>query len=228
MNYTDIEWTRGADGRKGLTWNPVKGICPVGCWYCYAKGIYRRFKLDPTPRLDETELRSPVLWADEGKRIFVCSTFELFHPVADEWRDSIFEVIEQRSDMTFIILTKMPERIDRPMPSNVWLGVSVSRRDDQWRIDMLHQADAWTRFVSFEPLLGDDTTVPNGLLFGIDWIIVGRLTGRGKKLDPSKEMVGDIIKAARHWPNTAVFLKNNLAGIWPGKLIQEWPEGAGA
>jgi protein gp37 len=228
MNYTDIEWTRGADGRKGLTWNPIKGICPVGCWYCYARGIYKRFKLDPAPRLDESELMTPLHWADEGKRIFVCSTFELFHPVADEWRDDIFEVIERRYDMTFIILTKMPERIDRPMPDNVWLGVSVTG-GNQAAIDRLvplYGSTARVKFVSIEPLLER----PNDTLLEfitrprwIQWVIVGRLTGHGKKSDPNLRWLGKIRIATRK-AGIPLFLKNNLASIWGKPLIQEWPK----
>lgn len=222
MNYTDIEWIRGADGRKGLTWNPIKGICPVGCWYCYAKGIYRRFKLDPTPRLDEVELRTPLNWADEGKRIFVCSTFELFYPVADKWRDAIFDIIALRSDMTFIILTKMPERIDRSMPDNVWLGVSVTQRADLGRIDTLTTAKARVKFASFEPLL-EAVVPPNGIMAGLNWAIIGRLTGHGKKRDPSGNDLTLMHNAALMW-EIPLFMKNNLAEIRGIPLRQEWPK----
>jgi protein gp37 len=225
MNYTDIEWTRGADGRKGLTWNPIKGVCPVGCWHCYAKGIYRRFKIDPTPRLDEHELIVPLFWADSGKKIFVCSTFELFHPVADQWRDDIFDVIERRGDMTFIILTKMPERIDRPMPDNVWLGTSVTGAADLGRIDELRKHKASVHFVSFEPLLDNlgGAHFGHGFLSGINWIIIGRLTGHGRKHDPCPDVV-DMIGTAAALNNIPVFLKKNLADIAPGfKLVQEFP-----
>jgi len=225
VQHTKIEWVRNEDGSPGYSWNPIKGLCPMACFYCYARSIYRRFKLDPTPRLDESELRSPVYWADEGKRIFVCSTFELFHPVADAWRDRIFDVIKSRPDLTFIVLTKMPERIDRPMPPNVWLGASVTGAADLRRIDMLRRRAAYVRFVSFEPLL--DTL--NGAYFErdflalIDWIIIGRLTGHGHKHDPSPDLV-DMIGTAAAVNNIPVFLKNNLADIAPGfKIIQEFP-----
>lgn len=42
----------------------------------------------------------------------------------------------------------------RPMPDNVWLGVSVENRQARNRIDFLHQVSAnW--FLSIEPLLED-------------------------------------------------------------------------
>ena len=213
MNKTRIEWT-------DYTWNPIKGICPVGCWYCYARSIYRRFKLDQVLSCDP---RTAISWPHKPSRIFVCSTMEMFHPAVKKvWRDWIFRAIQGQPEHTFIVLTKMPELIDRPMPDNVWLGVSVSRRDDLWRIDKLHEAKSRVRFVSYEPLLDDDGAAPNGLLSGLDWVIVGRLTGHGHSLDPSRDSVENIVKAARLW-GIPVFLKNNLREIWGKPLVQEFP-----
>ena len=45
MNKTKIEWC-------DYTLNPVKGLCPVGCSYCYARRLYRRFGWNPKIRLD--------------------------------------------------------------------------------------------------------------------------------------------------------------------------------
>lgn len=218
MNKTKIEW---AD----YTWNPIKGICPEGCWYCYARRIYERFKLDPKPWLDIAELNMALKTRRTGKRVFVCSTFELFNPVADgQWRDYIFDVINRRRDLTFIILTKRPERIDRPMPPNVWLGVSLTgeRTEEYDRIKWLLTSEAQVKFVSFEPLLRRfdidelfDDMIP-------DWIIVGRLTGHGEKFDPPLHAIDDIVGYAGG-EAIPLFLKNNLGDIWPGRLIQEWP-----
>ncbi len=209
MNKTKIEW---AD----YVWNPIKGLCPVGCWYCYARNIYRRFKIDPTPRL-EISGGTPDLYS-ESSRIFVCSTFELFHPTADQWRDEIFMHIIG-SKHTFIILTKMPERIDRPMPDNVWLGTSVPGMDNISRIGRLLEKAARIKFISFEPLL-DFPAVPAS---GINWIIIGKLTGHGKKYDPPREWIEELVGMA-HGLTYPVFLKNNLKEIWGEPLIQEWPE----
>jgi protein gp37 len=200
------------------SWNPIKGLCPVGCWYCYAKGIYNRFKLDPTPRLDMHEINAVRMWADSGKRIFVCSTFDLFHPIADQWRDEIFEAIEYRSDFTFIILTKLPERIDRPMPPNVWLGVSVTGLTDYWRVDELFKHSAVVRFASMEPLLHPVFCIPP-----VEWLIVGRLTGHGKKSDPGLGTLRLISEKCKE-KDVPLFMKSNLSWIyWPERLIQEFP-----
>lgn len=118
MNKTKIEWC-------DFSWNPIKGLCPEDCKtpdgksYCYGRRIYQRFKMDPFPWIDIAELNEMVHTRRTNKRVFVCSTFELFHPSLDKhWRDMIFDVINRRQDLTFVVLTKMPENIDQPMPDN--------------------------------------------------------------------------------------------------------------
>jgi protein gp37 len=214
MNKTKIEW---AD----YTWNPIKGLCPVGCWYCYARKIYQRFKLDPEPRLLCPTPSDPV---PAKGRIFVCSTFELFHPVADSWRGSIFDTIQDCSNLTFIVLTKMPERIDRPMPDNVWLGVTVTSSSAGWRIRTLAKKEARVKFVSFEPVLSPQRFCIMKNRPVLDWYIVGRLTGHGNVYDPSREDIKAIVDFARYTANKPVFMKDNLKKIWGEPLIQEWPD----
>ncbi len=217
MQKSKIEWT-------DFVWNPIKGLCPIGCWYCYARGIYTRFKLDPTPRLDEWELKAPLRLrsADHRRRVFVCSTFDAFAPVADPWRDQIFSIINRCPDLAFIILTKKPERIDRPMPENVWLGVSVSGSSirDTLNMETLARVKAPIKFISFEPILADPWLV--SMPFRPDWIIAGRLTGHGKQHDPSYRTIQAILKYGKV-NDIPVFLKNNLQEIWGVKLIQEFP-----
>ena len=226
MQKSKIEWTDYVS-------NPIKGICPGGCWYCYARRIYQRFKLDPEPWLDIAELNEIAETRRTGKRVFMCSTFELFHPVVDKLmgrcgglkgrrflpaRDMIFNAIERRPDLTFIILTKMPERIDRPMPDNVWLGTTVTGWDNFDNISQLLKHDARIRFISMEPLL-EVTALPGK---GIDWLILGRLTGYGKKYYPSKLGLMETVSMARGL-GIKIFLKNNLKEIWGEPLIQELP-----
>jgi protein gp37 len=221
MNKTRIDW---AD----YSWNPIKGLCPEACWYCYARAMYHRFKWLPELSWDNRahEIHAGL---SAGSKIFVCSTMELFHPgIPENMRRWIFEDIIQHPELTFIILTKRPERIDRPMPPNVWLGVSVTGPGDMWRIEKMFEAMAPTRFISFEPILGPVGNFTNHLS-GIkremlQWVILGRLTGRGHRDDPKLEWVEQAVRAAKFY-RLPIFMKNNLKGIWPGPLIQEFPVG---
>lgn len=217
MQKTKIEWVKNLGGSQGYSWNPIKGICPVGCWYCYARKMYERFAMNPEIRLGLDELMSP--YPQKPSKIFVCSTFELFHPLADPYRNNVFKHIELAPQHVFIILTKMPERIDRPMPPNVWLGVSVTGVDDDWkRVDELIKHRSTVRFISLEPFLG----LISYPLPRTDWIICGRLTGHGKKYDPTRTKIEALVEDARD-AEVPIFMKNNLADIWGKPLIQEYP-----
>ena len=213
MNKTKIEWT-------DYTWNPIKGLCPVGCWYCYARAFYSRFWPNWPHTLNEKELVAPDHLRVEDKKIFVCSTYEIFHPEADKWRDKIFAVIERNPTQIFIILTKMPENIDCPMPDNVWLGTTVTSTDDLGRSSEILKHKASLHFVSVEPMLG---YIPYETILGMDWIIIGRLTGHGKNRDPKPHHLFLLVDQCKR-AKVPIFIKNNLRGIWGPNLIQEFPK----
>ena len=212
MNRSKIEWT-------DYTWNPIKGICPVGCWYCYARRMYQRFGWDETIRLDSDELVRPMVLSKPSK-IFICSTFEIFSPVVSHLKDLIFQVIEKCPQHTFQILTKLPQNIDRPMPDNVFLGVSITGdnlRSDFNKAKDLEETQAKTKFISCEPLF------ERPVLVLVDWIIIGKLTQHGHKYDPKRIWIEEIVSFAQE-ENIPIFLKDNLKEIWGEELIQEFPE----
>ncbi len=53
------------------TWNPIKGICPHQCSYCYMKDHWKRMK---PPRLDEKDLNTDL---GEDNFIFIGSRSSL-------------------------------------------------------------------------------------------------------------------------------------------------------
>jgi len=188
--------------------------------------MYKRFGWAVWPKIDnELWTRMPT----KPSKIFVCSTFEIFHPMVEkEHRDWIFNRIEKHPQHTFQILTKMPENIDRPMPDNVWLGVSVTKLKDIWRAKELYfNHAARIKFISFEPFFEDIyedmwfySKIP---LDQFDWFIMGKLTGHGKKYNPKREWIEDFCFFAQDY-GIPVFLKNNLKDILGENLIQEFPE----
>ena len=65
------------------TWNPIKGLCPFLCTYCYMLGIYKRFKQNTTMRLDQKELQTKL---GSGKFIFIGSSTDMWSvPVESSW-----------------------------------------------------------------------------------------------------------------------------------------------
>ncbi len=211
MAKTKIEWC-------DYSVNPVKGLCPMACPYCYARRMYKRFKWDETIRLDLdafqflTKVKTP-------SRIFVGSTMELFGDwVLREWMIDIFSLCDAFKQHTFIFLTKQPQNIYKwsPFPDNCWVGVSVPNEFVLARDNALTRLDdvqAKVKFISFEPLqskMVEPYLLDIGFkIAGINWLIIGQQTPPNAKTSPKIEWVREIVQAADK-VGIPVFLKNNL------------------
>jgi protein gp37 len=118
----------------------------------------------------------------DGSFVFVCSWSDFFHPNAIEWAATAWEIMAQRRGLTFLLLTKRPDKLlaglsqapdvvyigspppkrlcfirDRKRLDHVWLGVTAENQA-HWdkRVGDLMRID-WPgkRFVSCEPMLGE-------------------------------------------------------------------------
>lgn len=183
---SDIEWT-------DATWNPVTGCTKIsaGCDNCYAERFAERFRgvlghpfevgFDLTLRPER--LLQPLLWR-RPRMIFVNSMSDLFHKqVPVDFIGQVFDTMERATGHTFQVLTKRSTLMrafvarryrDRPVPSHIWLGVTVENRQATSRIRHLQDTNASVRFLSAEPLIEDIGEVD---LSGIHWVIVGGESG---------------------------------------------------
>ena len=218
MNKTKIPW---AD----YTVNPVKGLCPVACPYCYARRMYKRFKWDTAIRYD------PMVFMDlpnEPSRIFVGSTIDLFHPLTSIWNKDIFSICSRTPEHTFIFLTKQPQYLHEfsPFPDNCWIGVSAT--DSKQFIEAhkwLIRINPKVKFISFEPLLEQIKPYDEWLLSVYlgdcaDWIIIGSQTQPTKH--PQLGWVTEIRNAA-FTQGIPMFMKEPMANHY-GFLEQEFPD----
>lgn len=185
-----IEWT-------DATWNPVTGCTKVsaGCDHCYAERFSERFRgvkghpfeqgFDLTLRPERLE--QPLVWK-RPKMIFVNSMSDLFHKlIPSDFISQVFDTMEKADWHTFQVLTKRSSILrsfvnaryqTRPVPSHIWLGVSVEDSKRASRIRHLQKTNAGVRFVSIEPLLGPLGTID---LSGISWVIAGGESGPGAR-----------------------------------------------
>lgn len=241
---TKIEWLRSSDGRPGYSINPVKGLCPMACPYCYARRMYKRFGWNPEIRF-VSDAMDCCLDIKAGSKVFVGSTIELFGDwVKEEWLKSIFGVAELCPDITFIFLTKKPENLVKwsPFPPNAYIGVSVTNHTQVIEAHhYLSNIQARVKFLSIEPLLEWHTHSSlewlEEILAGISWIIIGQQTPISKHTEPKKKWIQEIVRAADR-AKIPVFLKDNLSSLLPFqqyfeygdnwkdvyKLRQEFPE----
>jgi len=205
-----IDWT-------DFTWSPVTG-CLRGCDYCYARKTYERFGMSFEPTLHENRMSEPAR-LKRASKIFVCSVADLFGPwVPDEWINRVMEAAYDAPQHTYQFLTKYPERLAGwGWSDNHWVGATATDQESMERaVAALAHVDAPVRFISAEPLLGPITAD----LSGLDWLIIGAMTGPGAT-PPEREWVQSVIDQARD-QSIPVWLKENLH--WPGR-IQYWPAG---
>jgi protein gp37 len=199
-NKTGIEY---ADS----TWNIVTGCSPKseGCAACWARDLHNlrhRAFLDGKKlpaqyavpfsqvQLLPERLEQPLHWK-KPRRIFVASTGDLWHDeVPFSYINRVFDVMERAAWHVFQVLTKRPERMamwarqrSKPIPSNVWGGVSVENQAaaDE-RIPLLVGVGFALKFVSCEPLLGKVDLQLRGRNFGrgeefVNWVICGGESG---------------------------------------------------
>lgn len=208
--------------KKTISWcqwtiNPVKGLCPVGCSYCYARRAYGR-NCNATFK-DKSIRYTPEVFIDlhkakPGDRIFVGSTIDLFHPLCSMWNDEIIDYCARAEKFTFIFLTKCPENLPKELPDNCWIGVSCTKAQDViTRVPKLANVTARIAFVSFEPLLGAISSPLQIKLIlersKINWLIIGQQTPVSQKTSPKIEWVKEIVDAADS-AKIPVFLKSNL------------------
>ena len=199
MNKTDIEW---AD----FSWNPLYG-CNIGCGYCYARIKARELSKFSkcakcktyTPHIHKERLLDPnLIKRHKYARIFTGSMCDFWSPGMElEWRSLVWDVIREKPNLDFFILTKKPDRISfdsLPRVSNLFIGVTVEGprwfNRLKWILESQDQAPTIRFFASFEPLCFDPAPdddawdVLTELLSPLDWVIAGAMTGPHSKKYP--------------------------------------------
>jgi protein gp37 len=217
---------RQGPGKIGWTDNtlsPVTG-CKHNCQYgprkkCYAHLIAERIYkegFEPTfrpKRLSDRDLDK----APEGSKVFMCDMGDLFGEwVPEDWIIPTIEIAHAYPKLIFQFLTKNPIRYKEfDFPPNCWLGTTWDGLPFT-RANISHlrlSLNGNLKFVSFEPLLA----CFNGSLKGMDWIIIGELTGKPHTIDEKREILGwaqDLLHQAQDL-KIPVFFKNWLGTMFP-------------
>lgn len=154
-------------------WNPWHGCRKIspGCANCY---VYRRDEsigkdasvvsktADYDLPLKKNRQGQYKLTAEEGI-VFTCMTSDFFLDTADEWRQDCWDMIHERHDLQFCIITKRIDRFEACIPpdwDDGWENVTIcSTCENQdradYRLPILLSLPIRHREVICEPMLGE-------------------------------------------------------------------------
>ena len=198
--------------------------CTVGCQYCYARNNVKRWHMIDDFSKPEFFPRKLRMIDKQRPQNFLLTGMSDFSGWHDEWRSEAFAKIRENPQHQFLFLSKRPDLLDFDTDlENAWFGVTITRKSELWRIDVLRKNIRAKHYhVTFEPLFDDPGEVD---FSGIDWIVVGTMTGaQSKKVYTEPEWAWSLTHQA-HKAGIPVFMKEELAPIIGDKnMIQELPE----
>lgn len=226
-----IEWT-------DYTWNPIGG-CHHGCrWLmpdgstaiCYAETVANKFT-KAYPDGFEAHYWRPKKLDDPIKqkkpsKIFLDSMSDLMGAwVPDDQIQQVLDVCRKAHWHTFQLLTKnAPRLLKFDFPDNVWVGASSPPdvmfgksldRNQQEKmlirtLDVLGQVDTPVRWMSFEPLSWDVSSIVIDSP-PLQWAVIGAATNGAKVYQPDPDHVANLLHTFDSF-GVPVFFKGNLRG----------------
>ena len=176
-------------------WNPWHGCHKLspGCANCY---VYRRDESigkDASVVMKTGDFDLPVrknrkgeykLSANEGV-VYACMTSDFFLEDADSWRTDCWDMIRERSDLSFHIITKRIDRAAACLPpdwGDGWRHVTIcstceNQETADYRLPILISLPIRHRSIISEPMLGE-ISIENYLKTGlIEHVICGGESG---------------------------------------------------
>ena len=151
-------------------WNPWHGCHKIspGCQNCYVYRTDARFEKDSSVVAKTKDFNLPVRKSRNGdyklkpgEHVFTCFTSDFFVPDADEWRVEAWQMIKERSDLRFLIITKRIDRFHVSLPEdwgegydNVSLCCTTENQNRaDFRLPVFLSEPIKTRLIICEPLL---------------------------------------------------------------------------
>jgi len=201
------------------TWNPIRGICPFGCDYCYMKKYWHKMK---KPRL-VTECFNDDL--GNNNFIFIGSSIDMFaSQIPSDWIKKVLEYCNKFPTNTYLFQTKNPIRFKEfyaqfNFEKNI-LGTTIETNKNIAMITSapspLERATAfqqiyWKRkMISIEPIMDFDLEELVVWIKNLkpEFVSIGADSQRNNLPEPSKEKIERLIEELKKF--TEIKLKSNL------------------
>ncbi len=169
-------------------WNPFRGChkCSEGCKFCYIhKGDYKR-NVNTNAIVKTNNFYLPIQKNKKGEYkiksnqlVYLCFSSDFLIEEADQMRDECWQMIKERSDLTFLFLTKRINRFEHCLPNdwkdgydNVIIGCTVeNQKIADYRLPIFDKLPIKHRNIIAQPLLGPIDLVNH--LTDVELVVVG-------------------------------------------------------
>lgn len=182
--------------RQEMVWNPWHGCHKYseGCAHCYMFRRDESIGKDPT-RVERTKSFQLIIARDRkgrykvpsGTLVYVCMTSDFLIEEADGWRPEIWQMMADRPDLDYMIITKRIVRLKDMLPPDWgggWPNVAVActienQRQYDFRYPIFRDLPIAHKFLACEPLLGPITML--GLDHRIEGVVAGGESGNAAR-----------------------------------------------
>ena len=168
-------------------WNPWRGCkkCSDGCLHCYIhKGDYKR-NIDTNNIVKTNDFTKPIERLKNGNYkmksglVYLCFSSDFLIKEADLWRDECWKMIKERSDCTFLFLTKRIDRFMECIPAdwndgydNVIVGATIeNQKNVDYKLTIFKNLPIKHKNIIAQPLL-EDINIEE-YLNGVELVVVG-------------------------------------------------------
>ena len=184
---------------RSKMWNPWHGChkLSAGCQHCYVyrgdakRGIdsslitqTKSFDL-PIQKKRNGDYKIPA-----GSMVYTCFTSDFLIKEADEWRKEAWQMIKQRSDLHFMIITKRIDRLEEVLPTDwgngydhVTICCTVENQDRvDFRLPIYRKAPIKHKIIICEPLLEQIDLSPYHIGEWVEQVVVGGESGNDARV----------------------------------------------
>lgn len=150
-------------------WNPWRGCkrYSEGCKYCYIhKGDLKR-KINTNDIVKTEDFYKPIEKLKKGSYkiksglVYLCFSSDFLIEEADLWRDECWKMIKERSDLTFLFLTKRIDRFLDCIPNdwndgyeNVIICCTVENQENaDYKLSIFKELPIKHKCITAQPLL---------------------------------------------------------------------------
>lgn len=168
-------------------WNPWRGCkkCSEGCRYCYIHKGDKKRNIDTNNIIKTKDFYQPIEKTKNGEykiktgTVYLCFSTDFLIEEADPWREEVWKMIKQRSELTFLFLTKRIERFQQCIPQdwgegyeNVVVCCTIENQENADRkLPIFNQLPIKHKCITAQPLLEEVNLQP--YLKGIELVVVG-------------------------------------------------------